>query len=291
MSATALAPTNGSIATANPSDQTAILRALKLDPHDANTQALVLTCNRYGLDPLLKHAVLISGSLYVTRDGLMHVAHASGRFDGMEVEQLAETQTHYVARASVWRKDMARPFTFQGRYPKQGKSGPGATHGPEMAEKVAVCRALRHAFDVSLCSREEVWDRDEEEGAAAPVRGQVMDGGQEAQRRQPYPPVSLSPETVTSIQAFGDAAHSAGIGIGRAGDRWSPRSCREAALSVLGRGGESQISEEQWRTPDPWIAAKALVEDRPIIAGESTGPEELTDPFADNPPAAGGAAS
>lgn len=139
--------------------QADIMRALKLNPSQPETQALLITCNKYGLDPILKHALLIQGSLYVTRDGLMHVAHASGKFDGLEVEQLAETQTHYVARASVWRKDMSKPFTFQGRFPK---SKPMAKDfGPEMAEKVAECRALRRAFDISLCSREETWEQDD----------------------------------------------------------------------------------------------------------------------------------
>lgn len=162
----------------------AILRALNLDPKDANTQALVLTCQRYGLDPLLKHAVLIQKALYVTRDGLLHVAHSSGKLDGIEVEALPETPTHFVARASVWRKDMSRPFVYQGRYPKAGRGGPGAQFGPEMAEKVAECRALRRAFSIALCSREEAWEED----APAPrviapenVKP-VIDDAQEARR-------------------------------------------------------------------------------------------------------------
>lgn len=150
-------------------DQSAILTALGLNPKNPKAQALVLTCARYGLDPILKHAVLIgsgeNSNLYVTRDGLMHVAHSSGKFDGMEVETLPETQTHFVARATVWRKDMARPFTMQGRYPKSGQM---AKYGPEMAEKVAVCRTLRHAFSVSLCSREETWE-EESEAALMPA--------------------------------------------------------------------------------------------------------------------------
>jgi hypothetical protein len=139
-----------------------VLAALNLDPRDPNTQALVLTCQRYNLDPLLKHAVLIQKALYVTRDGLIHIAHTSGAFDGIEVEMLEETTTHYIARAKVWRKDMSRPFVYQGRYPKAGRGGPGAQYGPEMAEKVAECRALRRAFAIGLCSREETWEEIEE---------------------------------------------------------------------------------------------------------------------------------
>lgn len=52
-------------------DQGRILRALKLDPNDPNTQALLLVCQRYDLDPVLRHMVLISGNPYITRDGLL----------------------------------------------------------------------------------------------------------------------------------------------------------------------------------------------------------------------------
>lgn len=36
-----------------------IMRALNLDPRKPEVQALVLVCQRYDLDPLLKHALLI----------------------------------------------------------------------------------------------------------------------------------------------------------------------------------------------------------------------------------------
>lgn len=147
-----------------------ILKALNLDPKKPEVQALVLVCQRYDLDPLLKHALLISGSLYVTRDGLLHVAHRSGVFNGMEVEQLPDSGTHFISRCSVWRKDMQRPFTFTGRYPKNGRM---AAHGPEMADKVAVCRTMRHAFDVSLCSQEETWEQ-EEAGQASGITHQTQ---------------------------------------------------------------------------------------------------------------------
>ena len=149
-------------------DQNAILRALNLDPKKPETQALVLTCARYNLDPLLKHAVLIQNTLYVTRDGLLHVAHASGDFDGIAVELLEETATHFIAACTVYRKSMRHPFRYQGRYPKTGQMA--AKYGPEMAEKVAECRTLRRAFDVSLCSREELWEN-EEPASAAPAQG------------------------------------------------------------------------------------------------------------------------
>lgn len=137
-------------------DRVAILRSLKLDPRDPKTQALILVCERYGLDPLLKHMVLVEGNPYVTRDGYLHIAHASGKFDGIEVVETGSTQTHWTARVSVYRKDMSRPITYDGRYPKDGAN---KRYGPEMAVKTAEVAALRRAFNVTgIGAADEQWD-------------------------------------------------------------------------------------------------------------------------------------
>lgn len=138
-------------------DHNAVLRALGIDARDPNAQALLLTCERYGLDPILKHMILIQNRPYVTRDGLLHVAHRSGQFDGIEVLDQGETSTHFTARVAVYRKDMGRPFTYIGRYPKNGSN---RQYGPEMAVKTAECMSLRRAFNVGLCAREEAWDQE-----------------------------------------------------------------------------------------------------------------------------------
>jgi hypothetical protein len=127
----------------------AILAYLNLNPNDPKTHAVIAVCQRYDLDPVLKHVVVIpQGGVYVTRDGLLHVAHRSGQFDGMEVSEpvLNEESTHYVCKASVWRKDMSRPFIYSGRYPKTGGN---QRYAWEMATKVAESHALRRAFDVA----------------------------------------------------------------------------------------------------------------------------------------------
>ncbi len=152
------------VAPVNEIDWNAAYKFLGVAPNDPKTVALSIVCNRYGFDPFLKHIVFIGSgdkrNMYVTRDGLLFVAHRSGLLDGITTEFQPETQTHFVAVASVYRKDMTRPFTFRGRYPKAGQMG--GAYGPEMAEKVAMARALRFAFDVSLCSREELWDQDDD---------------------------------------------------------------------------------------------------------------------------------
>ena len=142
-------------------DQTAVLRTLNLNPTDPRTQALLLICQRYGLDPLLKHVVLIDGKPYVTRDGYLHVAHTSEQFDGIEIIDEGETDTHWWARASTHRKDMQRPFTYRGRYSKKGAN---TRYGPEMAVKCAEVASLRRAFNVTgVAAADERWTDDHED--------------------------------------------------------------------------------------------------------------------------------
>ena len=135
-----------------PVDRAAVLRSLGLDPARPETQALVLACQRYDLDPVLKHMILIKDQPYVTHKGLWHVAHRSGLLDGHDVVDQGETPTEWYARVSIWRKDMSRPFTMTGRYPKAGTN---KQHGPEMAVTRAECLVLRRMFDVSLPAQEE----------------------------------------------------------------------------------------------------------------------------------------
>ncbi len=137
-------------------DSAEIARLLGLNPRDPKTQAMVAVCQQYDLDPLLKHVVVIpQGGVYITRDGLLHVAHRSGQLDGIVIEsgpELVDGEWRVVV--SVYRKDMSRPFTFPGRYPAAGGN---RKYAPEMALKVAECMALRRAFDVSgLAVQEEV---------------------------------------------------------------------------------------------------------------------------------------
>lgn len=127
-----------------------VLSYLGLNPDDPRSQAVVAVAQRYDLDPLLKHVIVIpKGGVYITRDGLLHVAHRSGQLDGIVVEQeptLSEDKREWVARVSVYRKDMGHPFTFPGRY---AVNGGNRDYAQEMALKAAEAHALRRAFDVT----------------------------------------------------------------------------------------------------------------------------------------------
>jgi hypothetical protein len=160
-------------------DHTAVLKAVGIDVKHPEAQALLLICSRYGLDPVLKHVVLIQGRIYVTRDGLLHVAHKSGQFDGIEVLDQTDSTTHHVAKVAVYRKDMTRPFTYVGRYPKNGAN---KLYGPEMAVKCAEVMCFRRAFDVSAPAREEQWDLDD--SPAYPVQPAAAEAPRDDPRRE-----------------------------------------------------------------------------------------------------------
>lgn len=128
-------------------DRAEIGKYLGLNPRDPRSHAVVAVCERYALDPVLKHVVVIpNAGVYITRDGLLHVAHRSGALDGIVVEDQGETESEWWAKVSIYRKDMSRPFTFRGRY---SKSASNKKYGPEMALKCAEALALRRAFDVA----------------------------------------------------------------------------------------------------------------------------------------------
>lgn len=144
--------------TTNGSDprELALLKAVGFDRLQPEQRELALSISkRYELDPLLKHLVMIEGRAYITRDGLLHIAHRSGQLDGIETSEPAIVDGFWRATAAVYRKDMSRPFTYTGRYPT---SGGNQKYAPEMAVKVAEVMALRRAFDVAAPTAEERWD-------------------------------------------------------------------------------------------------------------------------------------
>lgn len=139
---------------ANESYAQIALKELLRGLEPARAAVLMTVCQRYNLDPVLKHAVLVAGNLYITRDGLLQVAHASGQLDGIEVE-IAENGEW--AEATVYRKDMSHPFRYRvHRAEYDTRKGAWATHPLSMLVKVAEVFALRRAFPVGLTPIEEM---------------------------------------------------------------------------------------------------------------------------------------
>jgi hypothetical protein len=134
----------------------ALLRAVGLDRAAPEQRELALAiADRYGLDLMLKHLVLIEGRPYLTRDALLHIAHRSGQLDGVVTTEPVLDGEFWRATCSVYRRDMSHPFTYGGRYPVKGGN---AKFAPEMALKVAESMALRRAFDIAAPSADERWD-------------------------------------------------------------------------------------------------------------------------------------
>ena len=136
----------------------ALLKAVGLDRAAPEQRELAIAiAERYGLDLMLKHLVLIEGRPYVTRDALLHIAHRNGQLDGIVTTEPVLDGEFWRCSASVYRKDMSHPFTYGGRYPAKGGN---ARFAPEMALKVAESMALRRAFDIGAPSADERWDVD-----------------------------------------------------------------------------------------------------------------------------------
>jgi hypothetical protein len=144
-----------------------ILKYLGLDPASIEAQALVLLCRRYRLDPLLGEASVITTKsgrrrVYISRDGMLKIAHRSGFLDGIVVDEQRESEHGWSATVSVWRKDMAHPFTYKGGC---GVDESQAEHnGAEMALARAERRALRRAFDIPAHDTDDVADEPEPVG-------------------------------------------------------------------------------------------------------------------------------
>jgi hypothetical protein len=171
-----------------------VLQYLGLNPGDPKSRAVVAVARRYDLDPLLKHVVVIpNGSVYITRDGLLHIAHRSGQLDGIVVEQeptLSEDGREWVARVTVYRKDMRHGFTFPGRYPVAGRN---RDYAQEMALKAAESHALRRAFDVTGLPTE-----DEQRPAEPAQRVRAADI---VRRPDPEPQPEPEPEESAPVDA------------------------------------------------------------------------------------------
>ncbi|RTI10506.1 recombinase RecT [Thermus scotoductus] len=152
---------------------------------DEDVQLALAICQRYGLDPLLRHVVLIPGgkdrrhNVYITRDGLLHVAHASGKAWSLEVEEPKRLENPYTGKPDIYLRGRVRVVDERGReqvyeggvwfseYAQKG--GAWTTHPAAMHQKVLEVYLLRRAFDVALTPVEEV-GVDAAEAAPVPAR-------------------------------------------------------------------------------------------------------------------------
>lgn len=192
-------------------DREAILRALNINVRDPKHQAALLIAQRYDLDPVLRHVVIISGNPYVTRDGLLHVAHQTQMLDGIVVDEESETDTEWTAKVTVYVKGQSHGYTYRGRYPKSGQQ---KRYGPEMAVKCAEVMALRRAFGVTGIPTVE-----EQSDKADVVEAQVRENNKVAGELASGQSV---PESASPVSPVEGAAAAVAVPSGSAGGEGSP---------------------------------------------------------------------
>src|SRR5215207_6070108 len=141
-----------SVTDAQTVDWEAALRYLQLNPKDPRAQALVMVCDRYGLDPLLGHVSLYDGKPYVHFAAYLHIANADPHFDGIECVREWNDRTYYWATGRVHRDDRNFPSERTGKSRKLKPKKGGGSYEDDTADAKAFAqaarRALRMAFNV-----------------------------------------------------------------------------------------------------------------------------------------------
>ncbi len=184
-------------------------------PDDEVKLALAIA-GRYGLDPLLRHLVLIPGgqnrryNVYITRDGLLHVAHTSGKPWSIEVDEPVKRENPYTGKSDIYLKGRVKvldPATGQtqvfegGVWFSEYNAGRGSwkTHPAAMHQKVLEVYLLRRAFDVALTPIEEM-DRVTQAPSAepVPVEAEVVEPQSEPAQRGPE---RITPAQITTLKA------------------------------------------------------------------------------------------
>jgi hypothetical protein len=253
-------------------------------------ELVVSICDMYGLEPLLKHLVLINGAPYITRDGLLHVAHRSGNFDGIEVEYHQAQNGEWSATCTVWRKNSQRPIrytAFESEHkPKDASRSAWGQYPRAMLGKCSEVMALRRAFDVSLGAVEELgYDGRNPQSSI----GQVVEITATEVVVEDRP-AALPPPTPLKVEDWPDDRLLAALGQGKA----EPQ-VRRLLTTYLGRGTDKETLTERVHaakaaaaalTDEPLAEFKTLLKELALARATAIGiPPKVTQP-APPPPAA-----
>ena len=212
---------------------------------DDDFKLTMLVAQKYGLDPLLKHLVLIPArgghQVYATRDGLLHIAHSSGKPWSMTFKEPQVKVNPYSGKEDVYLEgtvtvhdpDTNTEQTFTaGLWLSEYDAGTGAwkSHKAAMHMKVVEVYLLRRAFDVSLTPFEEV-------ERVYPAAGEPAQAGQPAPARQPSQPARSEaalpePPAQQEPRITGDQAAKTGAGMKERGFDGSEKAKTLAATVV-----------------------------------------------------------
>lgn len=125
----------------------------RLSP-EQQTAYLVAVGQHVGVHAELGEVVLYQGRFYITIDGRIRIAHATGLLDGIQVRPATAMEfQNYGADTgdtlwvcSVFKKGARRAFTGWGHVRKDDRNPVAKTHPRELAKKRAKYDALRTAF-------------------------------------------------------------------------------------------------------------------------------------------------
>ena len=149
-----------------------ILRDREGKPYTNEQRALiVLAAQQLGLNPILGHLTIIQDRLYITNAGLLHIAHNSGKLQGIKTRPATEEERKayflgnnpkdiHLWKAEVYLKGQKEPYVGWGKASTNEKSWAVKSNPQEMAETRAVNRALRKAFNVAGYTSVEEIDED-----------------------------------------------------------------------------------------------------------------------------------
>lgn len=168
------------LVTYTPDKQKEVLQLLGLSGPKQHIDLLFKLGDKYGLDILTKEISLIPGKgPFIGVWGRLHIAHRSGKLDGLEMDDEFETDRHHCVRVVVWRKDMARPAAkVIGRVGKhEGSTKDGKFIPKEWPLEIARSRGLRAALGFAF-SIHDAYDPDDDEGGwvAPPDQRVTADG-------------------------------------------------------------------------------------------------------------------
>lgn len=155
--------------------------------NDTEFRLLMYMAKQYGLDPLKKEIWAVKAFegqpalIFVSRDGLLTIAHKTGMFGSMETKYELEPKPATAtpnaivkpisATCTIWRKDYDKPFINTVYFDEyNAKQSIWLTKPKVMLGKVAEATCLRRAFNTNGLFIQEEFDKDGVEKANAQPR-------------------------------------------------------------------------------------------------------------------------
>lgn len=157
-----------SLAVYTPDKQREVVELMGFKGTPQQTSLLFQLAEHYQLDPLTKEISLIPGKgPFIGVWGRLHIAHRSGKLDGLEMDDEFETDKHYCARVVVWRKDQGRPAAkVIGRVGKHERK--------DWPLEIARARGLRAALGFAF-SIHDAYDQGDEDDVWVPGPDERVD--------------------------------------------------------------------------------------------------------------------